>query len=145
MIPNPHLAALEPLVGTWTTVGHHPMLPGVTLHGRTTFEWHQGGAFLLVRSEIDEPGIPSGIAVIGGDDQTKALTMLYFDERAVARRYEVAMEDNTLRWWRTVPGFSQRYVVTVSTDGNALRAAGELSRDDATWEPDLELSYTRVK
>ncbi|MFL5608985.1 MAG: hypothetical protein ACJ8AD_21185 [Gemmatimonadaceae bacterium] len=145
MIPNPHLAALEPLIGTWTTVGRHPMLPGMTLHGRTTFEWHEGGAFLLMRSEIDEPGIPSGIAILGSDDQSEGLTMLYFDERAVARRYEVAMADNALRWWRTAPGFSQRHVVTISADGNALHGAGELSRDGATWEPDLALSYTRVK
>jgi hypothetical protein len=145
MIPNPHLATCKPLIGAWTTVGRHSMLPGMTLHGRTTFEWHEGGAFLLMRSEIDEPGIPSGLAIIGSDDQTEALTMLYFDERAVARRYEVAMDDNVLRWWRTAPGFSQRYVVTVSPDGNTLRGAGELSRDGATWDPDLELSYTRVK
>ena len=145
MIPNPHLTALQPLIGAWTTVGHHSMLPGMTLHGRTTFEWHEGGAFLLMRSEIDEPEIPSGIAIIGSDDQTKALTMLYFDERAVSRWYEVALNDNGLRWWRSAPGFSQRCVVTVSPDGNTLRSAGELSRDGATWEPDLELSYTRVK
>ena len=145
MIPNPHLAAFKPLIGAWTTVGRHSMLPGLTLHGRTTFEWHEGGAFLLMRSEIDEPGIPSGIAIIGSDDQAEVLTMLYFDERAVARRYEVAMDDRALRWWRTAPGFSQRYVVTVSPDDKTLHGAGELSRDGATWDPDLELSYTRVE
>ena len=144
MIPNPRLAVFGPLIGVWTTVGRHPLMPGVALHGRTEFDWHEGGAFLRVRSEIDEPRIPSGIAIIGSDDEGDAFTMLYFDERAVSRRYEVAMEDNVLRWWRMAPGLSQRYVLTLSSAGDTIHGAGELSRDGATWEPDLELTYTRV-
>jgi hypothetical protein len=71
--------------------------------------------------------------------------MLYFDERAVSRRYEVTMDDTVLRWWRTAPGLSQRYVLTVSPGGDTLHGVGALSKDGATWNPDLELSYTRVK
>jgi hypothetical protein len=145
MIPNPRLAAFKPLIGTWTTVGHHSMMPGITLHGRTAFEWHQGGAFLRMRSEIEEEGIPSGIALIGSDDDVTVFTMLYFDERAVARRFEVTMVDGTLRWWRTAPGFSQRYVLTVGPDGDTLHGVSSLSKDDATWDQDLELHYTRTR
>lgn len=145
MIPNPRLAAFKPLIGTWTTVGHHSMMPGITLHGRTAFEWHLGGAFLRMRSEIEEEGIPSGIALIGSDDDVTVFTMLYFDERAVARRFEVTMVDGTLRWWRTAPGFSQRYVLTVGPDGDTLHGVSSLSKDDATWDQDLELHYTRTR
>jgi hypothetical protein len=143
-IPNLRLAALGPLLGEWTTVGRHAMMPGVTLHGRTAFEWHEGGAFLCVRTEIDEPGIPSAIALIGSDDEAETLTMLYFDERAVTRRFEVAMDGTVLRWWRTAPGFSQRYVLTVAPGGDALHGVSALSKDGRTWEQDLELRYTRV-
>ena len=143
-IPNPRLAAATPFIGEWTTVGHHSMIPGVTLHGRTAFDWYERGAFLCVRSEIQEAGIPSAIAFIGSDDEGP-LTMLYFDERSVSRRYEVAMDDGVLRWWRNAPGFSQRFVLTISPDGNTLRGVSELSKDDATWEQDLELTYTRAK
>jgi hypothetical protein len=145
MIPNPRLAAFTPLIGTWTTVGRHAMMPGVTLHGRTVFEWHEGGAFLCVRSEIDEPGIPSAIALVGSDDAAAELTMLYFDERAVTRRFEVATDGAEVRWWRTAPGFSQRYVLTVAPGGDTLHGVSSLSKDDATWEQDLELRYTRVR
>ena len=145
MIPNPRLAAFTPFIGVWTTVGRHSMMPGVTLHGRTVFEWHEGGGFVRVRSEIEEPGIPSAIALIGSDDDAKALTMLYFDERAVTRRYEVKIDGAVLQWWRNAPGFSQRYTLTTTADGDTLHAVSELSKDDATWERDLELSYTRVK
>ena len=145
MIPNPRLAAFKPLIGVWTTVGSHSMMPGITLHGRTAVEWHEGGAFLCIRSEIDEPRIPSAVAIIGSDDKSETLTMLYFDERAVSRRFEVTVDDSVVRWWRTAPGFSQRYALTVAPDGRTLRGISELSKDDATWEQDLELSYTRVK
>lgn len=144
MIPNPRLAAFKPLIGTWTTVGRHSMMPGMTLHGRTVFDWHEGGGFVRIRSEIEEKGIPSAIAVIGSDDDAEGLTMLYFDERAVTRRFEVTMIDGTLRWWRTAPGFSQRYVLTVGPDGDTLHGVSSLSKDDATWDQDLEQSYTRV-
>ena len=145
MIPNPRLSAFKAFIGTWTTVGHHSMMPGITLHGRTTFEWHEGGAFVCVRSEIEEEGIPTAIALIGSDDDAGVLTMLYFDERTVSRRFEVSTGDRTVRWWRTAPGFSQRFVLTMAPDGNTLRGVSSLSKDDTTWEQDLELSYTRVK
>jgi hypothetical protein len=38
-----------------------------------------------MHSEIDEPEIPSGIAIIGSDDATDEFFMLYFDERGVSR------------------------------------------------------------
>lgn len=145
LIPNPRLAAFQPLIGAWTTVGQHALLPGVALHGRTTFEWHEGGAFVCMRSEVDEPQIPSGIAIFGDDDQAEGLTMLYFDERGVSRRYAAAIEKNSLRWWRDAPGFAQRYVLTVSADGNTLHASGELAKDGGPWGPDLQLTYSRLK
>ena len=66
--PNRALEALSVLVGSWNTVGTHPLVPGKTFHGRTSFAWMEGGAFLIMHSEIDEPEIPSGIAVFGTDE-----------------------------------------------------------------------------
>src|SRR3954451_20648253 len=86
---NPALAPLTPLLGAWRTTGTHPLVPGTTFHGRTSFFWHEGGAFVLMRSEIDEPGIPSAVAVIGSDDAAGTITMIYFDERGISRRYTV--------------------------------------------------------
>lgn len=145
MIPNPRLAPFAPLVGEWSTTGRHAMLPDVVLHGRTVFDWHEGGAFLRMRSEIDEPRIPTGIALIGSDDASEELAMLYFGERGVSRRFDVAVDGATVRWWRTAPGFSQRFTLTVGSDGASLLGVSELSKDDATWQPDLELTYTRGK
>ena len=145
LIPNPRLAAFEPFLGEWTTTGRHPMVPGTTFHGRASFEWHEGGAFVCMRTEIDEPQIPSGIAIIGEDDDTGSLTMLYFDERTVARRYDVTLSDNVVTWSRTSPKLSQRFVVTLSADGSSMRGVGEMSRDGREWGPDLALSFEKVR
>ena len=80
MQPNSRLQALAVLVGEWTTVGVHPMLPGKTFHGHATFRWLESGAFLLFQSHIDEPEIPDGVAILGTDDAAlDAGAMLYFD------------------------------------------------------------------
>ncbi len=69
-IPNPALQPLSALVGEWKTIGTHAEVPGTTFHGRASFKWIEGGAFLIWRSEIDEPEIPSGIAIFGSDNAT---------------------------------------------------------------------------
>ena len=141
--PNPALEPFGVLVGTWNTVGTHPLTPGTTYHGRATFEWLAGGAFLVMHTQIDEPQIPSGIAIFGTDDATGECTMLYFDERNVSRKYEVGFRNRELKWWRNAPGFSQRMTLAISADTRTIAGHGEYSRDDAPWEPDLALTYTR--
>ena len=143
--PNPALAPLRVLIGTWHTVGTHPLVPGKTFHGRTSFEWLEGGAFLIVRSQIDEPEIPSGIAILGSDDATGEWSLLYFDERGVSRRYATAFRDGEWRWWRDAPELSQRFVGSVAADGRTIVSRGELSRVGEHWEPDLALTYTRAE
>jgi hypothetical protein len=142
--PNPALALLTPLLGEWRTTGTHPMVPGTTFHGRTSFAWHEGGAFVLMRSEIDEPEVPSGLAVIGSDDAAGTVTMLYFDEREVSRRYIVEVGDGEVSWHRDEAGFAQRMVLTVAGDGTRMDARGTMSRDGGPWEDDLQLTYERL-
>ena len=144
-IPNPALKPFSVLIGNWNTTGTHLLIPDTILHGRTSFEWLEGGAFLMMRSEIDEPGIPSGIAIFGSDDSTQEYYMLYFDERGISRRYEVTLQDNIWKWWRNTPGFSQLYTGTIVDDGNTIIGKGELSKDGLSWEKDLDLTYKRVE
>jgi hypothetical protein len=142
--PNQALEPLAPLLGEWRTTGTHPLVPGTTFHGRTSFAWHLGGGFLLMRSEIDEPEVPSGIAVFGSDDAAGTVTMLYFDERDVSRRYTVEIGDGEVSWHRDEAGFAQRMVVTVAGDGSRLDAKGTMSHDGGPWEDDLQLTYERI-
>lgn len=144
-IPNPALQPFGRLIGEWETVGQHPYLPGTVLHGHSSFKWMEGGAFLIMHSEIQEHGIPSGISIFGSDDSTGQYFMLYFDERKVSRKYDVSFRDNTLKWWRNAPGFSQRFTCTLHANGDTMIGKGEMNKDGKTWEKDLELTYKRLR
>src|ERR1044071_9941521 len=92
--PNPALQPFSVLIGNWNTTGTHGLLPGAVLHGHTSFEWLEGGAFLVMRSEIDDPRFPSTIAIFGSDNSEGEYYMLTFDERGVSRKYEMSLHDN---------------------------------------------------
>ncbi|HET6597677.1 MAG TPA: hypothetical protein VFG81_18780 [Anaerolineales bacterium] len=143
-IPNPALEPFRVLIGNWNTTGSHGLVPDTTLHGRTSFEWLEGGAFLLMRSEIDDARFPQGIAIIGSDDTQEEYFMLTFDERGVSRKHEVSLRDNVWKWWRNAPGFFQRYEGTIVDGGTTIIGKGELSKDGVAWEKDLDLTYTRA-
>lgn len=144
LIPNPALLPLSGLIGEWETTGTHPYLPDMVPQGCTSFNWIEGGAFLIMHSENDEEKIPSGIAIFGSDNATGEFFMLYFDERKVSRKYEVSFQDSVLMWWRNDPAFSQRFTLELIDNGITIIGKGEMCKDGTTWEKDLELTYKRV-
>ncbi|WP_128544523.1 hypothetical protein [Larkinella soli] len=144
-IPNPALKGLEKLIGEWKTASTHPAIPNKLLPGISTFEWIEGGAFLKYHLEVDEKGFPVGIGIFGSDDATGEIFMLFFDERKISRKCEVSVEDNVVKWWRNVPGFSQQYSWTITDNGNTIIGNGELCEDGKTWKKDLDQVFTRVK
>ena len=144
-IPNPALQHFNILIGNWNTTGTHGLIPDTILHGRASFEWLAGGAFLLLRSEIDDPRFPSTITILGSDDSAGQIYMLTFDARGVSRKYDSSLRDNLWTWWRNAPGFFQRYKATIVDSGNTIISTGELSKDGFSWEKDLDLTYKRVE
>lgn len=145
MKTNPALAMLFRAVGSWAVTGSHPYLPGRTLHGRVIFEGLEGGAFVRMHTKMDDPEIPEGVAIFGTDDADNACTMLYFDERGVARRYDVEFQEDGFTWARDAPSFAQRYRLAIAKDGRTMEGEGTMRRDNGAWEPDLRLSYVRAE
>jgi hypothetical protein len=139
---NPALKPFEVLVGEWQTIGSHPYFPATELRGRVVFEWVEGGAFLLMRSEIDHPKFPDGVAIFGSDDEAQTYYQIYFDERGISRKYDVSIKDNQIKWWRDDIHFSQRFTITIEKD--RLVSSGEMSRDGGEWEKDLSLIYRKL-
>lgn len=137
---NPALKPFERLIGQWQTTCSHPYFPGV-INGKASFEFIVGGAFVLMRSEIDNPNFPDGMAIFGSDDEANTYSMNYFDERGISRKYYAAINEKQLTWWRENSSFSQRFTLDISK--GQLVSKGEMSRDGAAWEPDLSLTYTR--
>lgn len=147
---HPALARLDVLVGRWAA---QPKVAGLGA-AWTEFSWQDGGAFLRQVSGVDE--IPDSapevwkqnapfptVSIIGLDDAADEFTMLYSDARDVFRVYRMTLADGEWRIWRDAPGFSQRFIGTLTADGNAWDARWEKSRDGVTWDLDFELRYTR--
>lgn len=141
LIPNPALKPLEFLVGEWRTAGTHPMVPGEILAGRTSFSWHEGGAFLIMRSQVDRPKFPDGVAIIGSDGGSGKFAMTYFDERAVSRLLDVTVGDRSVTWRHDDPEFAQS--TTIAAEGDRLVGTGRMSKNGGEWEDDLSQVFTR--
>ena len=136
--------ALKPfkfLVGEWRTTGTHPMVPGKQLSGRTSFTWHEGGAFLIVRNEVDEPDFPDGVAIIGSDEAGERFSMIYFDERGVSRIMAVTVGGETVTWRHDNPDFAQS--VTITKEGGRLISKGLMSENGGKWKDDLSQVFER--
>ena len=130
------------LVGPWTTEATHPALPGVTVPGTADVEWLEGKRFLIWRSHSDHPAFPDSISIIGDTD---GLQWHSFDSRGVHRVYEFRVLENGWEMARNAPEFSQRMTVTFEDDDDSMEGLGKLSRDDETWEDDLQITYRRSR
>jgi hypothetical protein len=135
------LERLDILVGEWETA-----VPGLEADGRTTFEWLEGGGFLVERSTVDRPEFPNGICVIGATGPDGGLQQHYFDSRGVARVYDMTLEGGVWTLFREGPDWPQRYVGQLSEDGNTILGRWERGEEPgATLEHDFYLTYTRVR
>ena len=105
--------------------------------GRSLFEWDLKGSFLVQRALSPLPEYPDGLMIISLTPD--GYLQHYFDSRGVVRLYEMSLEGQTWTLLRTEPDFSpldfsQRFVGTISADGNRIEGAvGDLLRP---W-PDL--------
>jgi hypothetical protein len=144
-IANPQLKFFERIVGEWSTTGTHPALPGVIVRGKVSFAWQDGGAFLVWRSEIDDPRFPDGIAIVGSDDGAGTTFISYFDERGVSRKYDITIGDDGFAMQRMDPKFSQRATFTIEAGDSRIVSKGEMLREGAMWEADLSQTFERVQ
>jgi hypothetical protein len=76
---NPALECLGVFVGEWkieiTSMSFHAD-PSAVERGRTSFDWLDGGAFLIQHSEVSSNDWPRSTAVIGPDDAAETYYML---------------------------------------------------------------------
>ena len=100
-------ALLEPLIGEWLLA---MVMPGQQLPeelpdigARLTFEWMGQKAFVLQRWRVPIPEAPDGLALLGWDQGRGTFLQHYFDERGVARVYEMSFGAGVWKLERTKP------------------------------------------
>src|SRR5215212_4719058 len=137
---DPALNPFDALIGTWATEATHPLFDGVVT-GSVTYEWLEGGHFVVQRSHNDHELFPDAICVIGAPEDGDGLVMEYFDSRGVRRTYEVSFDDGVLRIWRDEPGFEQRLE---ARPADTYEATYQLAREPGDWQDDLHVVFRRV-
>jgi len=137
---DPALEPFEALIGTWDTEAKHRLVDE-TVQGDITFEWLEGGHYLIMRSHVDHELFPDGLCVIGAPEEGDGLAMEYFDSRGVRRTYGISLEDGVLRMWRDAPGFDQRYEATIAPD--SFEGLFQLAETPGEWQDDLKMTYRR--
>jgi hypothetical protein len=138
---DPALEPFEVLIGTWTTEATHPQVDAV-VHGSVSYEWLEGGRFIVQRSHNDHELFPDAICVIGAPEDGDGLVMEYFDSRGVRRTYGISLEGGVLRLWRDAPGFDQRMIAEVG--GDSFVAQFQLAETPGEWRDDLRATYRRA-
>jgi hypothetical protein len=134
------LRRLDVLVGEWAAE-----VPGFDVEARTTFEWLEGGGFLIQRATVAREEFPNGVMVIGPTGPGGGLQQHYFDSRGVHRVYEMTLDDGVWTLWREGPDWPQLYIGEFSEDGNTI--IGRWERGESLGAPlqhDFDLSYRRI-
>jgi hypothetical protein len=151
--PKQENERLEVLIGAWSMAVVMPgekrpdVLPDVG--ARVTFEWMGDKAFVVERWTVPIPEAPDGLAVIGWDERRGTFLQHYFDERGVARVYEMSLGGGVWKAERTKPDFSpfdfsQRFSGAFTEDGKRIDGTWEIADDHKTWKKDFDLIYTRI-
>jgi hypothetical protein len=92
--PNPDLRSLGKLVGTWKITGD--------AEGQVTYEWMEGGFFLIQHVELEQAGQRvKGIEIIGhlqpyGEDPSQEIKSRYYDSTGSTLDYVYEVEGDTI-------------------------------------------------
>ena len=157
--PSPQLRRLGALVGRWRSQGHIVGDPAVPITGTDVYEWLAGGFFLV--HHVD---------VVIGDQQVQALELIGSYDPATdaftARAYDnlgnitimQARVDGQGVWRFTgggdvAPvarpaaadaGGAVRSTLTVNPDRAGMTARWERSDDGVSWQPWMDMTFTRM-
>jgi hypothetical protein len=116
--PHPDLRALEPLVGTW-------QLSGET-DGTVTYEWMDGGFFLLQHFDFTLHGhAVKGLEIVGhlqpfGQEPSPDIHSRVYDTEGNTLDYVYELDGDTLTIWGGEKGSPAYYRGTFSADGSTL-------------------------
>lgn len=115
--PSPQMKALERLVGTWKVSGG--------AEGTVTYEWMEGGFFLLQHVEL---GGNTGLEIIGherrfGEAPSPEVKSRYYGSEGDTLDYVYELEGDTLTIWSGAKGSPAFYQGTFSADGSRLEGA----------------------
>jgi hypothetical protein len=135
--PNAALKSLERLVGTWKATDPSG---GGAIDGVTTFEWMEGGNFLLQHVDF---GDSKGIEIIGFDEESKSLRSHYFDGSGKILEYTYELHGDTLTVAINMPRANGQFIAKFSDDDNTYTGSWDWTQDGVTKNYDATM--TKIK
>lgn len=124
--PHSDLKSLDRLVGTWTV--SDPSGAGA-IDGEVTYEWLDGGFFLMQQFDFVHSGQHvKGIEIIGhlqpfGEEPSQDIKSRIYDLAGNTFDYVYEVEGDTLTIWGGEKGSPAYYKGTFSPDGNTNSGA----------------------
>jgi hypothetical protein len=119
--PSPDMEGLNKLVGTWNVTGG--------AQGQVTYEWMEGGFFLIQHVDLEQEGQRlKGIEIIGhlrpfGAPPSEDIKSRYYDTMGNTLDYVYEVQGNTLTIWGGERGSPAYYQGRFSDDGNTCAGA----------------------
>jgi hypothetical protein len=114
--PNPDLKNLDRLVGTWEMSGE--------VQGQVTFEWMEGGFFLIQHVDLEQHGQRiKGIEIIGherpfGAEPSEEIKSRFYSNMGDTLDYVYELEGDILTIWAGEKGSPAYAKGTFAEDGN---------------------------
>jgi Protein of unknown function (DUF1579) len=154
--PDPQLARLTPLLGRWKTDEHtreSVLGPGVAVTSTETFQWLDGGYFLVNTYETVFGSEPAqrGVNYWGYDAEAAKFRIIFFSNNGPfsedGNRYEGEVADGRLtfqgpaRFQYELDGNGK---IKVNADGT-ISVAWWLRNEAGEWAPWMQNTYSRVR
>ncbi len=121
--PNPDLKNLDRLVGTWRVSDPNGKS---AIDGQITYEWMEGGFFLMQHVDLVHDGRKiKGMEIIGhlqpfGEEPSADIKSRWYDDLGNTFDYVYEVEGDTLTIWGGEKGAPAYYRGKFSGDGNVL-------------------------
>ncbi len=149
----PGLEGLKPLVGKWHTEGKQlegPLGPAAPFVAVETFEWLEGGRFLVHRLDGKFGTRPAACIEVFGLNQANELFGHTFYNDGNTNTWQLQVDSHAVilngTWSKGQgPSFRLRQSVRVIEEGNTLESKWEQSRDGRDWTTFMETRSTKAQ
>lgn len=119
ILPNPILKKLDRLVGTWT-------VSGSMVTGKVTFDWFDGGFFLVQSVDLTHDGKEiKGMEYIGYNESIGICSSYFFDNAGHVFTYCWDVDGDDITIWFGKKDSNNRFTGRFNEDGNSYSGAWE--------------------
>jgi Protein of unknown function (DUF1579) len=143
--PTAAHAQLNVFAGKWKTEGQtreSTSSPAVSIRGTDTYEWLEGGYFLVHHVDVHLGAeFTKVIEIIGYDAEHNNYTTAAYDSQGNSGNYTATLKNGVWKF----DGESERATAIFNEDGNEIKIHWEQLTEEKNWMPWMDVKLTRDK